>query len=47
METLLGKKRLIQFDALSHYKKYSDIFDMDDVPAPERNEVHKVLHTGF
>ena len=39
METLLGKERLIQFDALSHYKKYSDIFDMDDVPAKERNEV--------
>ncbi len=39
METLLGKERLIQFDALSHYKKYSDIFDMDDVIASERIEV--------
>jgi hypothetical protein len=39
METLIVKERLIQFDALSHYKKYSDIFDMDDVPAAERNEV--------
>jgi uncharacterized metal-binding protein len=39
MEALLGRERLIQFDALSHYKRYSDIFDMDDVPAAERSEV--------
>jgi hypothetical protein len=39
METLIGKERLIQFDALSHYKKYSIIFNMNDVPAPERKEV--------
>jgi hypothetical protein len=30
---------LIQFDALSQYKKYTDIFDYDDVPEEERKEV--------
>jgi len=30
MEDLLGAERLVQFDALSHYKKYTDIFDIDD-----------------
>lgn len=39
MEKLLGSGRLVQFDALSHHKRYTDIFDMDDVPEDERNEV--------
>lgn len=39
LENLVDKERLIQFDALSHYRKYSDIFDMDDVPEKERKEV--------
>jgi len=39
MEKLVCSKKLIQFDALSHHKKYSDIFDMDDVPEDERLEV--------
>lgn len=39
MEKLIGKEKLIQFDALSHYKKYTDIFDMDDVSEAERNQV--------
>ena len=38
IENILDKKNLIQFDALSHYKKYSDIFDYDDVPEAERKE---------
>ncbi|MBW1753025.1 MAG: hypothetical protein JRJ46_07950 [Deltaproteobacteria bacterium] len=28
-----------QIDALSHYKRYTDIFDYDDVPEEERKEV--------
>ena len=27
------------FDALSHYQKYSDLFDIDSVPEAERLEV--------
>lgn len=39
MEDLIGKKKLIQFDALSFYKKYSDVFDIDGVPETERMRV--------
>lgn len=38
-ENILDNTKLIQFDALSHYKKYTDIFDYDDVPEEERKEV--------
>jgi len=38
-ENVLDNKKLIQFDALSHYKKYTDIFDYEDVPEEERKEV--------
>jgi len=39
IENIIGKEKLIQFDALSHYKKYNDIFDYDDVHEEERKEV--------
>jgi len=39
IENIIDKEKLIQFDALSHYKKYTDIFDYDDVPEKERKEV--------
>ena len=39
IEHLTGKEKMIHFDALSHYKKYSDIFNIDDVPECERKEV--------
>jgi len=39
IENIIYKEKLIQFDALSHYKKYTDIFDYDDVPEEERKEV--------
>jgi uncharacterized metal-binding protein len=38
LERLLDSDKLIQFDALSVYKKYSDIFDIDDVPEADRLE---------
>ena len=38
MKDLIGQDRLVEFDALSHYKKYSDLFDIDSVPEEERNE---------
>jgi hypothetical protein len=36
LENLIGEENLIQFDALSHYGKYTDRFDIDSVPAEER-----------
>jgi len=38
MENLLGKDKLLQFDDLSFYKKYTGRFDIDSVPERERNE---------
>ena len=39
LDGLVGEEKLVQFDALSHYKKYSDLFDIDDVPEAERKQV--------
>ncbi len=39
LENLVEKEKLIQFDALSFYKKYTDRFDIDSVPEAERNQV--------
>lgn len=39
IENLIGEGRLIQFDALSHYNRYTDIFDYEDVPENERKAV--------
>ena len=35
MEGLVKENQLAQFDALRVYQKYTDIFDMDDVPEEE------------
>ncbi len=37
-ENLIGEKKLVQFDALSYYGKYSEHFDIDAVPEGERAE---------
>jgi uncharacterized metal-binding protein len=43
LENLLTEDQLVQFDALSYYKKYTQVFDPDDVPETERLEVaHRV-----
>ncbi len=39
LENLIGTENLVQFDALSHYKKYTDRFDIDSVPEDERKTV--------
>lgn len=39
LKNMLGEDRLIDFDALSFYKKYTDLFYIDDVPEAERKEV--------
>ena len=39
MKGIVGEDRLVEYDALSRYKKFTDIFDIDGVPEAERNEV--------
>jgi uncharacterized metal-binding protein len=39
LENLVEKPKLVQFDALSHYNKYTDRFDVDSVPEEERQRV--------
>jgi hypothetical protein len=39
IENMIGTENLVQFDALSYYKKYTDLFDADSVPEAERREV--------
>lgn len=36
LENLLGQEKLAHFDALSVYKKYTDVFNIDDVPEDDR-----------
>jgi uncharacterized metal-binding protein len=38
IENMIGKENLIRFDALSYYRKYTDLFDIDSVPEEERLE---------
>ena len=39
LKKLIGEKKVVQIDALPLYKKYTDIFLMDDVPEDERKAV--------
>ncbi len=39
LENLVDEEKLIRFDALSFYKKYTDLFDVDSVPEAERKKV--------
>lgn len=39
LENLIGSEKLVQFDALSRYKKYTDRFDIDSVPEEDRKAV--------
>jgi uncharacterized metal-binding protein len=39
LRNLIKEDRLIEFDALAFYKKYTDLFYIDDVPEEERREV--------
>ncbi len=54
MEGAYSRDQLAVFDALSFYKQYTDLMDVDDVPEPERKktaklvlkEVLRVMETG-
>ena len=39
LKKLVGEEHMIHIDALPHYRKYTDIFLMDDVPEDERKAV--------
>ena len=39
LKNLIDEDKIAQFDALSVYNKYTDIFDIDDVPEEERKHV--------
>lgn len=39
VENLIEKDKLIQFDALPRYKKYTNLFDINSIPEAERVEV--------
>jgi len=43
LENLLGKENLVQFDALSIYKKYTDRFDIESVPEEERKKTAQLV----
>jgi len=43
LENLVGKENLVQFDALSFYRKYTDRFDIDSVPEEERKEAARLV----
>ena len=43
LENLLGEENLVQFDALSIYRKYTDRFDIDSVPEEERKETARLV----
>jgi uncharacterized metal-binding protein len=36
LNNFVDKEKIVHFDALKIYKKYSDLFDMEDVPEAER-----------
>lgn len=39
LNELIGEAKVVQFDALPLYKKYTDVFLIDDVPEEERKAV--------
>jgi uncharacterized metal-binding protein len=39
LKTLIPEEKVVHIDALPLYKKYTDVFDIDDVPEEERKAV--------
>jgi uncharacterized metal-binding protein len=39
LKNLVDEEKIVHIDALPLYKKYTDVFHMDDVPEVERKEV--------
>jgi hypothetical protein len=47
LSKLIGADKVVQFDALPFYKKYTDVFLMDDVPEEERNAVARQVASAI
>ncbi|NIU38403.1 hypothetical protein GWN65_00075 [Candidatus Bathyarchaeota archaeon] len=45
LQNIIDDDALEVFDALSNYKKYTDLFDIDEVPEAERNQVAQDVAT--
>jgi uncharacterized metal-binding protein len=43
LENLVGSEKLVQFDALSYYKKYTEHFDIDAVPGEDRKAAARLV----
>lgn len=43
LENLVPKEQLVEFDALSYYRKYGEHFDIDAVPEAERKETARLV----
>ena len=43
LENLVGRENLVQFDALSFYREYTDRFEIDSVPEAERKETARIV----
>jgi uncharacterized metal-binding protein len=43
LKKFVGEDKVIHIDALPFYKKYTDIFSMDDVPEEERKAVARAV----
>ncbi len=43
MKHLVAEERLVLFDALAVYKKYTDLFDIEAVPEAERRRVARLV----
>jgi len=43
LKNIITCDKIAQFDALSVYNKYTDIFDIDDVPEEERKSVARLV----
>lgn len=43
IENLLAADKLVQFDALSYYGRYSEFFDIDAVPEAERRQTARLV----
>ena len=43
LKNLVGEEAIVHFDALSMYNKYTNIFEIDDVPESERIEVAREI----
>jgi hypothetical protein len=43
LENLIGRDRLVQFDAHSYYRKFNENFDIDEVPEAERKAAARLV----